>query len=117
MDNKSEAGKTQQFVDIKYIKDGVVVLKNGSLRQVILVDGINFDLKSQEEQDIIISSYQHFLNSIDFTIQFSIHSRKLNIEDYLKRMEEKMENEANPLIKVQTEEYIKFIRSFVGVNA
>lgn len=117
MPDKSEAGKTQQFVDIKYIKDGVVVLKNGSLRQVIMVDGVNFDLKSEEEQNIITYSYQNFLNSVDFPIQFSIHSRKLNIEDYLKRLGDKMEAETNPLLRVQMEEYIKFIQSFVGVNA
>lgn len=115
--DKSEAGKTQQFVDIKYIKDGIVVLKNGSLRQVILVDGVNFDLKSEEEQNILTYSYQNFLNAVDFPIQFSIHSRKLNIEDYLKRMEDRAAAETNPLLKLQTEEYIKFIKSFVGANA
>lgn len=115
--DKSETGKTQGFVDIKYIENGIVVLKNGSIRQILLVDGMNFDLKSEEEQKIITYSYQNFLNSLDFPIQFCIHSRKLNIEDYLKRLEDKMANESNELMRIQTGEYINFIKSFVGTNA
>ncbi len=116
-DQKSEAGKTQQFVDIKYVKDGIAVLKGGGLRQIVLVDGINFELKSEEEQTIITYGYQNFLNSVDFDIQFCIHSRKLNIDDYLRRLEEKMANEPSELLKLQAAEYIKFIQSFVGENA
>ena len=117
MTQKDTAGQTQQFVDIKTVKDGIVVLKNGGLRKIILVDGINFDLKSDEEQQIITYGYQNFLNSLDFAVQLNIHSRKLNIDDYLKKLEERQTGETNELMKTQIGEYMQFIRSFTGENA
>ena len=71
---------TQKYVDVEEIKDGVIVLKNGSLRAILLVSSINFDLKSTEEQDGIINQYQGFLNSIDFPVQILISSRKINLD-------------------------------------
>ena len=112
-----ESQPTQQFVDIEEIKDGAVILKNGGLRRVLMVSGINFELKSEEEQNIIISAYQNFLNGLDFSVQIVIHSRKLNIESYLKKMEGRKELEANELLKNQISEYIEFIKSFVEMNA
>ena len=109
--------KTQDFVDVKAVVDGIIVLKNGGLRRVITVDGVNFDLKSEEEQNIIIYAYQNLLNSIDFSLQIFIHSRKLNIEDYLKTLEGRLETEANELMKEQIQEYLTFIKSFVESNA
>ena len=79
---KEEISSTQTFVDIESVKDGVIMLKNGGLRQVIMVTGINFDLKSEDEQNLIIYSYQNMLNTLDFSLQFFIHSRKLNIDKY-----------------------------------
>jgi type IV secretory pathway VirB4 component len=111
-----EAQSTQQFVDIKEIRDGAVVLKNGSLRKILLVSGINFELKSEEEQNIIIYAYQNFLNSLDFSAEFVIHSRRMNIAGYLEKMKERQEGEANELLKNQISEYIEFIRSFVESN-
>ncbi len=112
-----ESVATQQFVDIEEIKDGAVILKGGGLRRVLMVSGINFELKSEEEQNIIISTYQNFLNGLDFSVQIVIHSRKLNIESYLKKMEGRKELEANELLKNQISEYIEFIKSFVEMNA
>lgn len=117
MPETREAARTQQFVQVKDIKDGIVVLKNGALRRVILVDGLNFDLKSEEEQNVITYAYQDFLNSLDFSIQTVIHSRKLNIEDYLKRLEEREEREESELLKTQIGEYREFVRAFVEANA
>ncbi|MDP3991830.1 MAG: hypothetical protein Q8P66_02970, partial [Candidatus Colwellbacteria bacterium] len=113
----STTAKTQQIVAIKDIKNGVVVLKNGSLRKVVFVEGINFDLKSEEEQQLITSTYQSFLNALDFSVQINLHSRKLNIEDYLKNLEKKRDEEPNELLKVQLGEYSEFVKSFVGENA
>lgn len=112
-----EYKSTQQFVDIEEIRDGVVVLKNGGLRRILLVSGINFELKSEEEQNIITYAYQNFLNTIGFSVQFVIHSRKINIEDYLNKLSEKREKEENDLLKNQISEYTEFIRSFVEMNA
>lgn len=107
---------TQKFVEVKNIKDGVVYLKNGGLRKILIVSGINFDLKSEEEQTLILSSFQSFLNTLDFSVQFFIHSRKINISGYLKKIMERKEKESNELLKIQIEEYAEFIRTFVEEN-
>ncbi|MBI5147570.1 MAG: hypothetical protein HZA37_00235 [Parcubacteria group bacterium] len=114
---KQQSTSTQQFVEINSIRDGVVVLKSGGLRRVLMVSGINFDLKSEEEQAMIIGAYQSFLNTLDFTLQFFIHSRKLNTEEYLEFLKERREKEDNELLRTQIDEYSEFIRSFVETNA
>lgn len=102
----------QQFVPIEEIRDGVVILKGGELRSVILTSSINFDLKSTEEQEALIFEYQNFLNSLDFSVQFFVQSRKLDIRPYLFSLEELLKDQQNELIKIQTREYIQFIKSF-----
>jgi len=108
---------TQKFVDIRDIKDGVIYLKSGGLRQILMVGGINFDLKSEAEQNLILNTFQSFLNTLDFSVQFFIHSRKINIDAYLKKMAERQEQETNELLKIQISDYIEFIRIFVEENA
>ena len=108
---------TQKFVEIKTIKNGVVYLKNGGLRQILMVSGVNFDLKSEAEQGLILNSFQGFLNTLNFSIQFFIHSRKVNISEYLEKMETRRNEETNELLKIQIEEYTKFIKSFIDQNA
>ena len=113
----TQKARTQDLIPIKKIENGVVTLSDGSLRKVILVDGINFDLKSEGEQKIIIGAYQSLINSLDFSLQTNVHSRKLNVEGYLEGLKEKEKNEKNPLIRTQIEEYSKFVGQFVGENA
>ncbi|MEK7635896.1 MAG: hypothetical protein AAB405_02280 [Patescibacteria group bacterium] len=108
---------TQQFVDIESVKNGVLVLKNGSLRKILMVSGINFDLKSEEEQGIIISAFQNFLNTLEFSIQFLVHSRKMNISAYLEKLQQRETQEENGLLKNQISEYVEFVRTFVENNA
>jgi type IV secretory pathway VirB4 component len=104
---------TQSFVPIKEIRDGVIVLKDGSLRAVLMVSSLNFALKSAEEQEAIIFQYQNFLNSLDFSVQFFIQSRRLNIEPYLDVLKERQRVETNDLLKIQETEYIEFVKNFV----
>jgi len=113
----SSQPSTQQFVEVKEIRDSVVYLKGGGLRQILITSGINFDLKSETEQNLITSGFQNFLNMLDFPIQFFIHSRKINIENYLQKMAEFKEKEPNELLKIQLDEYVNFIRTFVEQNA
>lgn len=108
---------TQKFVEIKEIKDGIVYLKSGGLRQILIVSGVNFDLKSEEEQNLILNMFQNFLNTVDFSVQFFVHSRKVNVNDYLEKMERRKEAETNELLKIQIEEYVAFIRSFIEENS
>lgn len=113
---KEEARSTQELVDIDYVNNGVVVLKNGALRQILLVSGINFDLKSEEEQGLIMNAFQNFLNSLHFSVQFFVHSRRLNIVSYLQALERRRGEETNELLQNQIDEYIQFIKGFVGDN-
>jgi len=107
---------TQSFIEVKNIEGDVVYLNDGSLRQIIIVSGINLDLKSEEERNVVISLYQRFLNSLDFPIQILIHSRKFNIESYIKNIEALEKTEINELLKNQIFEYKQFITTFVEQN-
>lgn len=78
----ADLGNSLDLVDIKEIKESTVVGNDGGFRQIIMVGGVNFALKSDAEQNIMTQAYQNFLNSIDFPLQVVIHSRKVNIEKY-----------------------------------
>lgn len=103
---------TQEFVPIKEIRDGVVILKDGSLRLVLLASSVNFYLKSPDEQMGILTQYQDFLNSLDFPLQIALESRRLDIKPYLAVVEGQLKEQTNDLIKLQTREYIEFIKNF-----
>lgn len=106
----------QKYLDISEIRDGVVVLKNKGLRAILMVSSINFALKSQEEQDAIVFHFQSFLNSLDFTLQIVISSRKLNIEDYYKTLAIREKEQPNELLKVQIGEYRNFIKELIEMS-
>ena len=108
------AGTTQQFLEIDQIREGLLVLKNRSLRAVMMVSSLNFALKSDEEQSAIISAFQSFLNSLDFSCQIVIQSRKLNITGYLDKIKELAAKQENELLKIQTEEYHDFVQGLVS---
>lgn len=118
--NKLASGKisvsTQQYLDIAEIKDDVVVMRDGTLRAVLLVSSINFALKSEDEQEAIVSSYVGFLNNISFPVQIVIQSRKLNIEAYLEELKQKEKEQMNELLKIQTKEYIQYIQELVSMG-
>jgi hypothetical protein len=105
---------SQQFIPIDQVREGVIILKDKSIRSVLMVSSINFALKSEEEQGAIIYNFQNFLNSMDFSCQILISSRKANITGYVERMK-KVENEQkNELLKIQTSDYIKFIEEIIA---
>ena len=107
-----KATATQDFVPIKEIREGVLILKDNSMRSILLVSSTNFSLKSIDERQAILFQYQNFLNSLDFTIQIFLMSRRLDIRPYLQTLEDLIVNQTNELLKVQTREYIEFIRTF-----
>jgi len=107
---------TQEFIPIKEIRDDVFILKDGSLHMILMASTLNFALKSEEEQNAIIMQYQNFLNSLDFSVQFFIQSRKLNTDSYIATLIEAEKNQENELMKIQTKEYIEFIKSFVKIS-
>ncbi|MEA3399569.1 MAG: hypothetical protein U9R00_03630 [Patescibacteria group bacterium] len=106
------ARRSQDFVPIKDVRDGIIVLKDGGLRAVVIVSSINLALKEEDEQLAIINQFQSFLNGLDFHIEISIQSRKLDIRPYLLLLENRMKEQKEELIKIQTKEYADFIRSF-----
>jgi type IV secretory pathway VirB4 component len=107
----------QDLVAVEDIVDGTVFLKSGALRQIAMVGGINFSLKSQGEQNVITQAYQNFLNGLNFPLQIIIHSRKINIAGYLETLEARKDGEAAPLLQSQISEYQEFIKGFVHDNA
>ena len=105
---------TQSFVKVDKIKKGVVILKGGGMRVLIKCSSINFSLKSEGEQDALVYQFQNFLNALDFYIQVCVDSRFLNIDDYIAMLQVKEEQQENDLLRIQTTEYINFIKDFVG---
>lgn len=111
------AASAQQLLAVENIREDVVVLRgNNGLRVVLMCSSINFALKSTDEQDAIIYQYQDFLNSLDFSIQFVVHSRRLNIAPYLESLKNRQKEEDNELMKIQIGEYTEFVKTFVDLT-
>ncbi len=111
---KIPAGKTtQSFLRMSEIKNDAVVLDDGTLRAILAVSSTNFDLKSQDEQNSIIYSFQRFLNSLEFSVQILMQSRKMEIGNYLEKLKRIAEKQTNELLRVQTLEYTEFISRLI----
>lgn len=108
----SAANATQQFVPVKEIRNGIAILKDGGYRGVLICSSINFGLKSAEEQHAITLGFQNFLNTLDFSIQIVINSRRMDLRPYLALLEGKSVEQKTELMRVQLHEYIEFVRSF-----
>ncbi len=111
-DTKVKAQATQDFVPLREVRDGVVILKDGSLRVLLMASSINLALKSQDEQQAIINQFQNFLNSLEFTVEFFIESRDLDIRPYIALLQERYGKELDDLMKIQIKEYMAFIKDF-----
>jgi hypothetical protein len=107
---------TQQYLNIAEIKDDTVIMKDGTLRAVLLVSSINFALKSEDEQNAVIDSYVRFLNNLSFNLQIVIQSRELDIENYLQYLKGKEKEQTNKLLKVQTADYIEYIKELTSLG-
>lgn len=103
---------TQDFVPVKEVRDGIIVLKDGGLRAILLASSINFALKSDDEQTAFITQFQSFLNSLDFSVQIFIESRMLDIRPYVATLEAAYKEQLDDLMRIQIREYIEFIKSF-----
>ena len=103
---------TQKFVPVRDIRDNVVIMKDGQMATVLLATSINFALKSTDEQRAILRQFQSFLNTIDFSLQFYVQSRRLNIQPYIDILQAREADQDNDLMRIQLREYIEFVRSF-----
>lgn len=107
---------TTQYLDVVEVRDNVVVMRDGTLRAVLLCSSINFALKSEDEQNATIQAYVGFLNSLDFSFQIVIQSRKLNIDGYLSKLQEAEKQQPNELLRVQIGEYVSYIKELVSLG-
>lgn len=107
---------SQDFVPINEIREGIMILKDGSMRAVVLATSINFALKSADEQEGVIFQFQNFLNSLDFTVQIYIQSRKLDIRPYIALLEDRLHAQTSDLMKIQITEYITFIKTLTDTS-
>jgi hypothetical protein len=105
---------TQQFLKIDQIREGVIILKNKTMRGIVMVSSLNFALKSTEEQTAIIYQFQNFLNSLDFSIEIIVRSRRLNITGYLDRLKDLEKRQENELLKTQIKEYRSFVKDLIA---
>lgn len=105
---------TQEFLEIDQVKEGIIVLKNKALRGILMVSSINFALKAEDEQVAIIYQFQNFLNSLDFSLEIFIQSRRLNITSYLDKLKDLEIRQTNDLLRIQTSEYRKFINELIA---
>lgn len=110
---RQPAASTQRFLKIAEIRDDLVVLKNGGIRAILRTSSINFNLKSEEEQNAIIIGYQSFLNSLEFPLQILIRSKKLDVDNYIEKIKKIGEKQKNPLLQTQTTEYAEYIQKLV----
>jgi hypothetical protein len=107
---------TTQLVELADIRENIIVLKNTSMRMILEVSSMNFELRSDEEQQAILQQFKQFLNSIDFPLQICIQSRKYDIGEYEKFVQEATANLENELLKVQAAEYTKFIKELSDLS-
>jgi hypothetical protein len=114
--SKKIKASTKQYLDIAEIKEDLVVLKDGTLRAVLLVSSINFSLKSEDEQNAIIGAYIGFLNFLEFPLQIVIQSRKLDIDSYLDRLKKVEKEQTNELLRMQTAEYRQYVSELVEMG-
>jgi len=105
---------TQSYLDMDSFREGVVVMKDGSMRMILSTSAVNFELKADVERDAIIYGYQNFLNSLDFPIQIIMQSRRLDLENYLEDLKKKIGTTTNELLKLQTRDYVDFINAVIA---
>jgi type IV secretory pathway VirB4 component len=108
----THATAAQTFVPVKEIKDGIVILKDGGYRGILLCSAMNFALKSAEEQQAITVGFQNFLNTIDFSIQIVVNSRRMDLRPYLAFLNEQATDQETELMRIQLREYLSFVSSF-----
>lgn len=100
---------TQNTLEIAEIRDGIVIMNDGSFRSVVMVKSINFDLMSQQEQESVEYSYQGFLNSLYFPIQIFIRSQRVDLQPYIEKLDRIRSEHENMLLAMLMDDYINFI--------
>jgi len=113
---KKNISASQDFLDIMGIRDDTVIMKDGSLRAVILVSSINFALKGEDEQNAIIQAYISFLNSLEYPLQIVIQSRRLDIDNYIEKLKRREKEQTNELLRMQTTDYRQYVTELLELG-
>ncbi len=114
--NKKNISASQDFLDIMGIRDDAVIMKDGSLRAVVLVSSINFALKDEDEQNAIIQAYISFLNSLEYSLQIVIQSRRLDIDNYIEKLKKREKEQTNELLRMQTTDYRQYVTELLELG-
>ncbi len=112
--NKKVSSRKQ--IDIEGVRDGVLILPDGHYRTVLSASSINFELKSEAEQDALIDTYQSFLNSLACPLQIVVRIREMDMDKYLEEFESRIANESVEIYKTQIQNYTKFVQSLISNN-
>ncbi len=112
----NQKASARQQIDIREVKDGVLVLPNNRYRAILQVSPVNFELKSEDEQDAIIDTYESFLNSVGVPLQVLIRIREIDMDAYLDELNGRLQDEPVPIYKQQLQNYDEFIRSLIKTN-
>lgn len=112
--SKNNPNSTQNSLNIAEIRDGIVIMNDGSFRSVIMAKSINFDLMSPQEREAVESSYQRFLNSLYFPLQISMRSERVDMRPYLEKLDKIRAEQDNMLLSLLMEDYINFIAQMVS---
>lgn len=113
---KKPTASTQQHLDIEDIRDDIVILKNGNAVAILQTTAVNFDLLSEREQDAMIFAYAALLNSLTYPIQILVRSKRLDISNYLRLLQEARGNAVNQRLANQIDLYANFIHDLVSRN-
>lgn len=106
---KTNPNSTQNTLQFAEIRDGIVIMNDGSFRSIVMVKSINFDLMSPQEQEAVEYSYQGFLNSLYFPIQIFIRSQKVDLQPYISKLDKIRTEHDNMLLAMLMEDYINYI--------
>ncbi len=112
--NGKKSSRSQ--IQIKEVTDNILVLPNNIYCQILETSSVNFELKSEEEQDVIIDSFQNFLNALPCSIQILVRVREIDIDKYIEDIESTLETEKNPSYKKQIKSYCSFVKKLVSGN-
>lgn len=115
MKKRNPKKSTQKYLPIEEIRDGIVALDGGAYRTILMVNSVNFNLKSADEQEGLLRNYSQFLNGLSFPIQIVMQSRQLDLDGYLKDLEARGQAQNNELLRAQTTDYVNFVRDLIGV--
>ncbi len=113
--SKSKTSARQQIA-IKGVRDGILILPNNEYRAILQVSSLNFELRSEEEQDAIIDIYESFLNSVGSSLQILVRTREIDMDKYLEDLGERLDDEKEEIYRTQLKNYDEFIRSLITTN-